>query len=405
MTNKTKVVIVGGGPTGATLTLLLLRQGIEVKLIEASRDFRRLFRGEGLMPSGLDALEQMDLLKFLPHLPHQSIDAWDFLLAGKSLFRVNEPIETNGQSCTTVSQPHLLDVIMQQAHNYPQFEFIRGDAVKDILRESNRVTGVILASEQEITADLVIAADGRNSLMRKKAGVNLNQLHNSIDILWFKLDSGVLGDQKNIFYSIIKGRDAFGLFRGSQGEFHIGWGLHPDDTYDWKEIDWSRKLIETSPSWFAKHIETHRESLTKPMMLSVVVGLCDRWSIPGLLLLGDAAHPMSPIRAQGINMAFRDAIVAANHLTPLLTQSNVHCQQLDRLLPLIQQEREPEIVRIQKLQSQEMAQAELLHKSAFVRWGAKTFTSIIRPSIRFSWLRRQKQLRQGVTEVRLTTNN
>ncbi|MEM8830235.1 MAG: FAD-dependent monooxygenase, partial [Cyanobacteria bacterium P01_G01_bin.19] len=344
-------------------------------------------------------------LELLPDLPHQAIDAWDFLLAGKSLFRVNEPLETNGRSCTTVSQPHLLNAIIQQAHNYPQFEFIRGEAVKDIVWESDRVTGVVLAGDRKITADLVIAADGRNSLLRQKAGIHLHQLHNSIDILWFKLDSGLLGDQENTFYSIIKDRDAFGLFRGSQGKFHIGWGLHADDTYDWKEIDWSQKLIETSPPWFAKHIETHRESLTKPMMLSVVVGRCDRWSIPGLLLLGDAAHPMSPIRAQGINMAFRDAIVAANHVTPLLSQPNVNLQQLDNLLPLIQQEREPEIIRIQKLQSQEMAQAELLHKSAFVRWGAKTFTSIIRPGIRFSWLRRQKQLRQGVTEVRLTTNN
>ena len=400
----TQIVIIGSGPTGATLALLLVKQGIKVKLIEASRNFERLFRGEGLMPSGLDALKQMDLLKLLTDIPHQTIDAWDFLLSGKSLFWVNEPIENNGELCTTVSQPHLLTEIIQQASNYDWFEFIQGEAVRDISIDSGRVEGVVLASGAQITADLVIAADGRNSVIRNKAGINLTKLHNSIDILWFKLDSGKLAKTKNTFYSIIKDGDAFGLFRGSQGKFHLGWGLHADDNYDWKEVDWVKKLIDTSPDWLSEHIQAYKDSLTKPMLLSVVVGRCDRWWIPGLLLLGDAVHPMSPIRAQGINMAFRDAIVAANHLVPLLTQTKCDRQQIDSVLPLIQQEREPEIIRIQKLQAQEMAQAELLHNSAFIRWGAKTFTPIIRPIIRASWLRRQKQMRQGVTKVQLNAN-
>ena len=397
----TQVTIVGAGPTGASLALILVKQGIKVKLIEASRDFKRQFRGEGLMPSGLDALKQMDLLKLLTEIPHQSIDSWDFLLSGKSLFRVDEPIETEGKPCTTVSQPHLLTAIIEQAQNYPQFDFIQGEPVKDILQQQGRVEGVILADGREIAADLVIAADGRNSIIRKKAGIDMTELHNNIDILWFKLDSGALGESENTFYSIIQGSDAFGLFRGSQGKFHIGWGLHADDNYGWKEIDWAKKLANTSPPWLAKHIQTHKDSLTKPLLLSVVVGRCDRWSIPGLLLLGDAVHPMSPIRAQGINMAFRDAIVAANHLVPLLIKSKCDRDRLDAVLPVIQAKREPEIIRIQKLQAQEMAQAELLHNSAFVRWGAKTFTSLIRPGIRASWLWRQKQLRQGVTKVQL----
>ncbi len=396
-----QVVIVGAGPTGVVMALLLVRQGIKVKLIEASRDFKRQFRGEGLMPSGLDALEQMGLLKLLADIPHQTIDAWEFLLSDQSLFRVEEPIETNGRPCTTVSQPHLLAAIIQQAETYSQLEFIQGESVQDILSASDRVCGVKLSSGTEINADLVIAADGRNSLIRKKAGIDLTKLHHSIDILWFKLDSGQLSESKNIFYSILQGQDAFGLFRGSSGQLHIGWGLHADDHYDVHNLDWAEKLAATSPPWLAAHILRHRASLTKPMLLSVVVGRCDRWSIPGLLLLGDAVHPMSPIRAQGINMAFRDAIVAANYLVPLLSQGETNLQQIDGVLPLIQWEREPEIIRIQKLQAQEMAQAELLHKSAVVRWGARTFAPIIRPGLKASWLRRQKQLRLGVTQVSL----
>ncbi|MBE9047598.1 FAD-dependent monooxygenase [Pleurocapsales cyanobacterium LEGE 10410] len=400
-----RVVIVGAGPTGATMALLLLQRGIEVKLIEASRDFKRLFRGEGLMPSGLNALEQMGLLELLADVPHQAIAAWEFLLSGRRLFRVDEPIEREGKPCTTVSQPHLLAAIVKQAETSSQFELVQGEPVRDILRNPDRVCGVKLAGGREIAADLVIAGDGRNSIIRNKAGLNLTKLpklQNKIDIIWFKLDAGLLAKSKNIFYSILHERDGFGLFRGSQGQIHIGWGLHSDDNYDWQNLNWAEKLAATSPSWLAEHILSHRESLTKPLLLSVVVGRCDRWSIPGLLLLGDAVHPMSPIRAQGINMAFRDVIVATNHLVPLLNKTEVDLHKIDAVLPLIQQEREPEIIRMQKLQAQEMAQAELLHNSAFLRWGAKTFTPLIRPGIRASWLRRQKQLRQGVTEVRLT---
>jgi len=396
-----QVVIVGAGPTGAVMALLLVRQGIKVKLIEASRDFKRQFRGEGLMPSGLDAVEQMGLLELLADIPQQTIDAWEFLLSHRSLFRVEEPLETKGRHCTTVSQPHLLGAIIKQAEAYSQFEFIQGEPVQDILSEGDRISGVKLSSGREIIADLVVAADGRNSLLRKKAGINLTKLQNKIDILWFKLDSGALLESKNIFYSIIQGKDAFGLFRASSGQLHIGWGLHSDDNYDWKQVDWAKKLAATSPPWLAEHIWQHQTSLTKPMLLSVMVGRCDRWSIPGLLLLGDAVHPMSPIRAQGINMAFRDAIVAVNHLVPLLSNSGANLSQIDEVLPLIQQEREPEIIRIQKLQGQEMAQAELLHSNSFVRWGARTFAPLIRPGVRTSWLRRQKQLRQGVTKVSL----
>lgn len=400
-----QVVIVGAGPTGAVMALLLVRQGINVTLIEAARDFKRQFRGEGLMPSGLDALDQMGLLELLDNIPHQTIDAWEFLLSNRSLFRVEEPLETNGKNygrhCTTVSQPHLLAEIIKQLETYPQFQFLQGEPVQDILSASGRVCGVKLSSGTEIIADLIIAADGRNSLVRKKAGIDLTKLQNKIDILWFKLDSGELSAAKNIFYSIIQGKDAFGLFRSSSGQLHIGWGLHADDNYDLHNVDWAEKLAATSPPWLATHIMQHRASLTKPMLLSVIVGRCDRWSIPGLLLLGDAVHPMSPIRAQGINMAFRDAIIAANHLVPLLKDATTKLAQIDQVLTLIQQEREPEIIRIQELQQQEMAQAELLHNYPFVRWGARTFAPIIRPGVRLSWLRRQKQMRQGVTEVRL----
>jgi 2-polyprenyl-6-methoxyphenol hydroxylase-like FAD-dependent oxidoreductase len=109
---------------------------------------------------------------------------------------------------------------------------------------------------------------------------------------------------------------------------------------------------------------------------------------------------MSPIRAQGINMALRDVIVAANHLVPLLRKGAGHAA-IAAALPQIQAEREPEIVRAQQLQREEAAQAERLGKSALLRWAASQLAPLLGKLVRQSWLNRQRQLRQGVTQVQL----
>jgi 2-polyprenyl-6-methoxyphenol hydroxylase-like FAD-dependent oxidoreductase len=116
--------------------------------------------------------------------------------------------------------------------------------------------------------------------------------------------------------------------------------------------------------------------------------------------LGDAAHPMSPIRAQGINMALRDVIVAANHLVSVLQQSP-NLAAIDHALAQIQAEREPEIIEIQRLQQAEVAQAELMHNYPILRHAASLLAPVIGGRIRHRWLDRQLQLRQGFTQVTL----
>lgn len=363
-----QVVIVGAGPTGATLALLLVKRGIAVKLIEASRNFQRAFRGEGLMPSGLDALEQMELLSVLESIPHRPLDGWEFSINNRTLFRVNEPLEPGSKPCTLVSQPAFLETLINLASTYPHFEFVRGSTVRDLHWSDKRVSGVKLSDDRSFFADLVIGADGRNSTVRSCAKLELEQQSQSFNILWFKLADSPRFETKNIFYSIVRDKNAFGLFRSSEGNLQVGWALHEGDSQDWKHIDWSVKLASASPPWLAEHFQQNAHTIERPVLLSVVVGRCPRWYVPGLVLLGDAAHPMSPIRAQGINMALRDAIVTANHLVPLLL-SKAGDEAIDAALPQIQAERESEIIRAQQLQSEEASLAERLGKSAFLRWG------------------------------------
>ncbi|MEO1427684.1 MAG: FAD-dependent monooxygenase [Cyanobacteria bacterium J06633_8] len=400
-----KVAIAGGGPTGVTLALMLVQRGIAVTLVEAASDFNRVFRGEALMPSGLNALDDMGLSKILEEIPHRQLNAWEFILDKKPLFKVDEPIETDTQPCTLFSQPPLLETLILEARKYNHFEFIQGVAVKDLLRIDNRVTGIRLADGREITADIVIGADGRNSIVRKSAGIKIQRQPKNMDILWFKLAANPRFVAENIFTAIGDGENAFAVFHGaSPGKLHLGWTVSEDqkniNISKFTKADWAKMFASISPSWLAEHFENHAESIENPIKLSVIVGLCPIWHAPGVLLLGDAAHPMSPIRAQGINVALRDVIVAVNHLVPVLTKEAEH-KHIDEVFSQIQKEREPEIIRIQQLQKQEARQHEILPKNLFLRKIVFTLARLANKAIRLSWIQRQKKMRQGVTQVKL----
>ncbi len=401
-----KVAIAGGGPTGVTIALMLVQRGIAVTLVEAASDFHRVFRGEGLMPSGLDALEEMGLSNILERIPHRQLNAWEFFLDKKSLFRVNEPIELDCQPCTLVSQPPLLEALILEAQKYNHFEFIQGVAVKDLLWINNRVAGMKLADGREIVADLVIGADGRNSVIRQRAGLKLERQPKSMDVLWFKLAASSLFTDENVFTAIGDGENAFAIFHGAEpGKLHLAWTLSGSQNItnnsDKTKIEWAQIFASISPSWLAEHFINYADSIEKPIKLSVVVGICPCWHTPGVLLLGDAAHPMSPIRAQGINVALRDVIVATNYLVPLLLVEEADNKAIDRVLSRIQKEREPEIIRIQQLQEEEGRQNKLFPKNIFLRKLVIRLAHLLSKAIRQSWIQRQHKMRRGVTQVKL----
>jgi 2-polyprenyl-6-methoxyphenol hydroxylase-like FAD-dependent oxidoreductase len=396
----TQVVIVGAGPAGLTLAMLLVQRGIAVILIEASRNFRRIFRGEGLMPSGLEAIAQMGLSEVVAQVPHRSLDAWEFYIENRLLFRVNEPMESGGQPCTLISQPAFLEAVMDKATDYPGFEMIQGTAVQDLLWQGERVTGVKLNDGRTIAADLVIGTDGRNSIVRQRANLQLEQEPPGFDVLWFKLPTSPQFAAENIFYAMARGRNGFAWFQSSEGNLQLGWTLFKDNPIDWQAIDWVEKIASTSPDWLATHVRQQKDAIERPILLSIIVGRCLQWYRPGLLLLGDAVHPMSPIRAQGINMALRDVVVAVNHLLPCLQQP-MNWEAIDTVLPLIQAEREPEIIQIQKLQQEEWNQGNLLRNNPILRFSVSRLAPLIRSIIRQSWLDRQLQLRRGFAEVHL----
>lgn len=171
------------------------------------------------------------------------------------------------------------------------------------------------------------------------------------------------------------------------------------------EKDWAKEAVVSAPAWLAEHVLARREEIEGPLRLNVLVGRAPRWTAPGVLLLGDAVHSMSPVRAQGINLALRDAVVAANHLVPVL-ENGAGQAALDAACRDVQAEREPEIVRAQKLQTWEAA------GQGDARSGSWRFALVKRMARRMgryrwaqnAWLKRQHDLRFGSEEVKLRTS-
>jgi 2-polyprenyl-6-methoxyphenol hydroxylase-like FAD-dependent oxidoreductase len=152
----------------------------------------------------------------------------------------------------------------------------------------------------------------------------------------------------------------------------------------------------------AEHVLAERNEIEGPIRLNVLVGRCRKWTAPGLLLLGDAAHPMSPVRAQGVNLALRDAIVAANHLVPVLREGAAPSV-VDTACQAVQAEREPEIARAQKLQIREAGGQGDAHSGNWRFVFAKRAARLLGRYrwAQNTWLRRQHDLRFGSTEVKL----
>jgi len=400
------VIIVGAGPAGVATAYLLAQRGIRVSLLEREPQFNRVFRGEGLMPSGVDALYQMGLGDRLDSIPFRLLDAWDFYIDRHRQMRVVEPQSKLGQCSTRIiHQSALLAAITERSQQFSHFEFYPGWRVSELIHNETGICGVRAHHhDQTVTwqGDLVIAADGRYSQLRKLAGLSLIHAPTQFDVLWFKLPAPPEILCETVFTVCLQRQRQFAFYPSWDEQLQIGWIVEKGQGKAMGDRDWIEELAQAAPPELAHHFRQHRQDLEGPIFLNVLVGLAPTWSVPGLLLMGDAAHPMAPNRAQGINMAFRDAIAIANHLVPLL-QNHWPPQQLTATLEAIQRERQPEIAEAQHLQLEEWHKIALLTASPLTYLPFKAAATLLG---RFgitqrAWLWQQRGLRRGIVPVKL----
>ena len=400
MSHRPKVVVVGAGPAGASLALLLARGGMAVTLVEAGTNLERQFRGEALMPSGLEALAAMGLLELIPGLPHRPLVEWRFVVNGQELFTATEPLGGDpSRPCTLVSQPALLEALLKRGSTYPSFAIERGQPVVDLLWQQERVAGVQLRDGSQLPADLVVGCDGRGSLVRQKAGLALQSSPSPIDLLWFQLASPAASPLAGSFTTLVGPQGVFSAFESASGGVQLGWVIGKSQaTPELSREGWIERMAALSPPQLAAWLRQWRGGLGAPSRLTVQVGLAERWCQPGLLLLGDAAHPMGPVRAQGINMALRDAWVAAMRLLPLLS-SGCSGAALDGVAVQIEAERRPEITDMQTLQAAEAARGEQLRQQGWLRGALAIAAPLVGPAIAAHWSHQQQPLRQGLAQL------
>lgn len=348
------VVVVGAGPAGAALAFLLARRGVRVTLVERQTDFAREFRGEVLMPSGIDAFQQMGLGKAFEALPRARPQKADFHINGRFVQRFEFP-DVLDVAPQMVSQPHMLEMLVEECAAFDGFRFVRGGTVAELLAEGSRTVGVRLRGEdrEEIRGDLVVGADGRQSTVRRKAGLVAATSPEAFDLLWFKVPMPPwLPEEGGAVQAFIRPGQLCLAFPAFDGSLQMGWVILKGTFRDFKDRGteaWLADLaVQTGPR-LGEHLMKHRDHLQRPFVLDVVCYLLERWTAPGVLLLGDAAHPMSPVGGQGLNIALRDALVAANHLVPVLAEG-ADPAAVDAACAAVQEERYPEAQEVERLQ-------------------------------------------------------
>ena len=421
-----RIVVVGAGPAGTATALVLARAGLTVTVLERETALGRVFRGEGLMPSGVDALDQLGLGDALEQgaIPSRRVESWHIWIDGREVLVVPEPLAALGHRATRViSHPALLQRLVAAAGEAAAFRLELGARVTRLRRDGGgRVVGVradVAGEAREVPADLVLGCDGHGSQVRRLAGLALTTSPEQYDVLWCKvpapapLQGGV-------------SHDAHGGRRQGPGAVlhHVGRAAavrpHPaqgpvrsrrhrreraandgGDNGDGGEVGGLGGGSGASCAAVARRppASARRGEAEGPTRLNVLVGRCPAWAAPGVLLLGDAAHPMSPVRAQGLNLALRDAIVAANH--PSSPAARAGAAGLDAAARAVQTEREPEIVRAQALQRRE-AQGQGDARSATWRFALARSLAPALGRFRWAqraWLARQHDLRFGSTTV------
>jgi 2-polyprenyl-6-methoxyphenol hydroxylase-like FAD-dependent oxidoreductase len=325
--------IAGGGPAGMMLGYLLARTGVGVLVLEKHADFLRDFRGDTIHPSTLEVMHELGLLEKFLQLPHQAVYELSAQVGPMQLtFADFRHLPTRCRFIALMPQWDFLNFLARQAAHHPKFHLMMEAEVSGLVQESGRVIGVNAKTPKgtvEVRAELVVGADGRNSVVREKAGLKVKEFGAPMDVLWFRLrrtpDDPVatMGrfDSGRIFVTINRGdywQCGYVIPKGRFEEMRRQ-GL---DAF-------RQEIIRLVP--YAKDRVAELSSWDDVKLLTVRVDRLLEWFQPGLLCIGDAAHAMSPVGGVGINLAIQDAVAAGNVLFKPLRERQVTTDHLRRI--------------------------------------------------------------------------
>jgi 2-polyprenyl-6-methoxyphenol hydroxylase-like FAD-dependent oxidoreductase len=335
----TSCCIAGGGPAGMMLGFLLARAGVDVIVLEKHADFLRDFRGDTVHPSTLELIFELGLIDEFLQVPHQEVNKIRGQIGDSKVIIADfTHLPVHCPFIAMMPQWDFLSFLAAQAAKYPTFRLMMNTAATELLIEGDRVVGVRTNSPEapSISADLVIGADGRTSLVRERASLAIEDLGAPMDVFWMRIPKQPTDENQTLgridtghILALIDRHDywqcAFVIPKGSAEQLRQRGLPTLLDTIA-ALVPELRNGIQELKSW------------DDIKLLTVQVNRLPQWWREGLLCIGDAAHAMSPIGGVGINLAVQDAVAAANILwRPLrdraVTSRHLKKVQERRMLP------------------------------------------------------------------------
>jgi 2-polyprenyl-6-methoxyphenol hydroxylase-like FAD-dependent oxidoreductase len=328
---KVRCCVVGGGPAGMMLGYLLGRAGIDVVVLEKHADFFRDFRGDTVHPSTLQVMDELGLIDGFLKLPHQDIQKLDGMFGGTSV-RIADlsRLSVKYPFIAMMPQWDFLNFLRDSGKRFPSLQVLMSAEATDLIRRGDAVAGVRVTTPDgtiDIEADLVIGCDGRRSIVRERAGLAVEEIGAPIDVLWFRVGRHP-DETENLFARVDHGKMMVTFDRGDywQCAYVIAKGQ-----YDAVKARGLPALLDDvlrlAPILKAGIGDV--KSFDDVRLLTVAINRLTRWTLPGLLCIGDAAHAMSPIGGVGVNLAVQDAVATANILAAKLAQGCPSEHELD----------------------------------------------------------------------------
>ncbi|HET8745574.1 MAG TPA: FAD-dependent oxidoreductase [Ramlibacter sp.] len=324
--------VAGGGPAGLMLGYLLARAGVRVTVLEKHDDFLRDFRGDTIHPSTLTVLQDVGLLEAFLALPHQEIAELSGDVYGQPVTIADfRHLPAPRPFLVLIPQWDFLDFLAREAQRFPGFTLRMGTRASGVIEEGGRIVGVQVESREgrsELRAGLVVAADGRHSTLAPDAGLERVDTGAPIDVLWFRLPRDAAHDPARTGGTIRPGALLVTLNRDTywQCAFVIPKGALEQVRQE--GIAAFRERVARTTDFLADSVDALR-GWDDVKLLNVQISHLRRWWREGLLCIGDAAHPMSPVGGVGINLAIQDAVAAANLLAEPLRQGSLRAEHLE----------------------------------------------------------------------------
>src|SRR5580704_11520557 len=319
---QTHCCIVGGGPAGMMLGYLLSRAGIETVVLEKHGDFFRDFRGDTVHPSTLQVMDELGLIDGFLKVPHQQLQKMDGQFGDESI-RVADlgRLHVKYPFIAMMPQWDFLNFLRESGKRFACLNVMMNASATDLIRSGDAVVGVTADTPEgpvEIRAGLTIGCDGRHSMVRERAGLEVEEFGAPMDVLWFRAGRRP-NETENLFARIQTGKMLVTFDRGDYWQCAYVIAKDQFDAVKARGLDaFCNDVAGMAPILSAGLSDL--KSWDDVKLLTVAINRLKRWTLPGLLCIGDAAHAMSPIGGVGVNLAVQDAVATANLLAARLAK-------------------------------------------------------------------------------------